>query len=444
MSFKIVISIIEFSTLSVIKRLKIIFQQSTLLKVSSFNSLSVIIKMITGLGVSKLTAIYLGPQGLALIGNLRNGLELFHKFSSGGLANAVVKYSAENKSKPKAFSLFLSTLVWFGLIACLITMGIIFFFSEFINEFIFGSRDFVFIIRVMAFVLPLHVMNIYLISFLKGFSEFNKVIKINIASHVLNLLLFAVLIFIIDLKGALLAVVLVPSAMLLFTLYHTKIHFGTLSSFSLNEFSSPMLKNLSQFAFMTLISSASFPLVFLGIRNFLINSIGEIEAGYWESTLRISNYYLLFVLSLLNLYILPKLAEAHSKQQFRDIIFSFYKQILPIFISGLLIVYVLRDWIVRLIFSEEFIPATDLFLWQMVGDFFRVLALVMVYQFHAKKMMWHYILTDLFLALSLYFSALYFISKVGLQGVVIGHAITYIIYFSIILFLFRKPLIFNQ
>jgi PST family polysaccharide transporter len=205
-----------------------------------------------------------------------------------------------------------------------------------------------------------------------------------------------------------------------------------------------MLKNLSQFAFMYLISGVSFPLVFLGIRNFLINNIGEVGAGYWESTIRISNYYLLFVLSLLNLYLLPKLAEAHSKQQFRDIIFSFYKQILPIFISGLLIVYVLRDWIVRLIFSEEFIPATDLFLWQMVGDFFRVLALVMVYQFHAKKMMWHFILTDLFLALSLYFSALYFISKVGLQGVVIGHAITYIIYFSIILFLFRKPLIFNQ
>jgi PST family polysaccharide transporter len=62
--------------------------------------------MITGLGVSKLTAIYLGPQGIAILGNLRNVLEIFHKFSSGGLANAVVKYSAEHKSDPKAFSIF--------------------------------------------------------------------------------------------------------------------------------------------------------------------------------------------------------------------------------------------------------------------------------------------------------------------------------------------------
>ena len=88
-----------------LKRLKSVVQQSTLLKVSSFNGLSVVIKMITGLGVSKLTAIYLGPQGIAILGNLRNVLEIFHKFSSGGLANAVVKYSAEHKSD-KANSIF--------------------------------------------------------------------------------------------------------------------------------------------------------------------------------------------------------------------------------------------------------------------------------------------------------------------------------------------------
>jgi PST family polysaccharide transporter len=176
----------------------------------------------------------------------------------------------------------------------------------------------------------------------------------------------------------------------------------------------------------------------------LINNIGEVGAGYWESTIRISNYYLLFVLSLLNLYILPKLAEAQTKLQFREIILSFYKQILPFFILGLVLVYLLRDWIVRLIFSEEFLPATDLFFWQMLGDFFRVLALVMVYQFHAKKMMWHYILTDLFLALGLYFSALFLIPKVGLEGVVIGHALTYFLYFILILTVFRKALIMEK
>lgn len=400
--------------------------------------------MIAGLGVSKLTALFLGPQGLALIGNLRNGLELFHKFSSGGLANAVVKYSAEHKSNPKIFPAFLSTLVGLGLVSCVLTIGVLFFFSEAINSIIFGSRDFVTVIRLMAFALPLHVMNVYLISILKGFNEFSKVIKINIASHLLNLFVFALLIYSFGLEGAFFSVIWVPSAMLIFTLFHIRAYFGSLTSFTLTQFSKPMLKNLSQFAFMTLISGASFPLVFLGIRNFLIDTIGEIEAGYWESVLRISNYYLMFVLSLLNLYILPKLAQTQTLKGFKEVVFSFYKQILPAFVLGLVVVYLLRDWIIRLIFSEEFLPAADLFLWQMLGDLFRVLALVMVYQFHAKKMIWHYILTDLFLALGLYFSAVYFIPKVGLEGVVIGHALTYVIYFFIILSIFSKTLLFSK
>lgn len=426
------------------KQVKRVIKQSTLFKVGSFNSFSVVIKMLTGLGVSKLSALYLGPQGLALIGNMRNAIDVFGKFSSGGLSNAVIKYTTEHKSSPENLASFLSTLIWCGIVFCAVTSCVIFFFSEQINLYVFGVRDFVSIIHILAFVLPLHVMNIYLISILQGFSAFHNVIKINISSHILNLFLFAVLLFVLDLKGALLAVVIVPSALLLFTLYYARSYFGTLSTFSLREFSTPMLKNFGQFAFMTLISSVSFPLVFLGIRNLIIESIGETEAGFWESTVRISNYYLLFVLSLINLYIFPKLAEAKTGEEFRTVVFSFYKQILPFFTLGLILVYVLKDWIILLVFSKEFLPAAELFIWQMLGDFFRVLTLVMVSQFHAKKMMWHYILTDLFLALSLYFSALYFISRVGLEGVVIGHALTYIVYFLIILSIFSKTIFFNK
>jgi len=428
----------------VLKRLKSVIQQSTLLKVSSFNGLSVVIKMITGLGVSKLTAIYLGPQGIAILGNLRNVLEIFHKFSSGGLANAVVKYSAEHKSDPKAFSSFLSTLIWSGLVMCFLTIAVILVFSEFINTLIFGSRNFVSVIRLLAFVLPLHVINLYLISILQGFNEFSKVIKINIASHFLNIIAFALLVYWFNLEGALLTIVIVPSAMLIFTLYYVQSWFGAITSFQWSRFSTPVLKNLGQYAFMTLISSLSFPLVFLGIRNLLIDTLGESNAGFWESTVRISSYYLLFILSLLNLFILPKMAEAQKPSEFRSIVFNFYKQILPFFVVGLILVYILRDWIVTLVFSKDFLPAADLFFLQMLGDFFRVLAMVMVYQFHAKKMLWHYIITDLFLALSLFLSAIYLVPKIGLEGVVLGHALTYILYFFIILFIFRKSLIFYK
>lgn len=83
-------------------------------------------------------------------------------------------------------------------------------------------------------------------------------------------------------------------------------------------------------------------------------------------------------------------------------------------------------------------PSASLLGWQIIADFFRIMALVMVYQFHAKKMFWHYVITDLLLALGLYFSAVFFVPYYGLEGVVQGHALVYLIYFILILIIFRR------
>ncbi|WP_247653562.1 hypothetical protein [Flavobacterium sp. CS20] len=191
---------------------------------------------------------------------------------------------------------------------------------------------------------------------------------------------------------------------------------------------------------MTLISAISFPLVFIGIRQYLSTHLSIDAAGYWEANFRLSTFYLVFMQSLLNLYVLPKLVEAKTDKAFQSTVLEFYKQIIPLFAIGLFVVFLLKKYIVLLVFSDEFLPVTSLLGWQIVADFFRILSLVMIYQFHAKKMLWHYIVTDLLLALGLYFSAIYFVDIYDLQGVVIGHALTYILYFVLILFLFRKPL----
>jgi PST family polysaccharide transporter len=138
------------------------------------------------------------------------------------------------------------------------------------------------------------------------------------------------------------------------------------------------------------------------------------------------------------LYILPKFVQAKSQSEFRSIVFEFYKKILPLFGLGLILLFVLREYLVLLVFSNDFIEVTTILGWQMIADFLRVLALVMVIQFHAKKMVWHYILTDLFLAIALYVSAMLGLKYLELSGVVIGHVITYAVYFVVILVIFRK------
>ncbi len=422
-----------------LKTLKKLVAQSPILQVTSFNSLSIGVKLISSLVVAKLSAVFLGTQGVALIGNLRNALSIFHNFSSGGLDKAVVKYTADTHQSPSDYQSFISTLFWVFVVLSVVVFTVVFVFSNSLSEIVFGQNSFAFVFKWTALLLPLYGLNVYILNILKGLNRFKTVIRIHIFSHLLNLVLFTALIFAYDLSGALMAVVIVPSASLCFSLVLASKYLD-FSIVNFRIFSSQQLQNFGQYALMTLISAVTFPLVYLGIRQYLSTHIDIDAAGFWEANFRLSTFYLIFMQSLLNLYILPKLVEAKSDKAFQLTILEFYKQIIPLFAIGLGIVFLLKKYLILLVFSDEFLPVTSLLGWQIIADFFRILSLVMVYQFHAKKMFWHYIVTDLLLAVGLYFSAIYFVNIYDLQGVVIGHALTYVLYFLLILFLFRKPL----
>lgn len=408
---------------------------------TSFNALSVVLKVLVALITSKLSAIYLGPSGLTILGNLRNGLAIFQKFSTAGVENAVVKYGVETKNDHRQRKEFQTTLFFYVSVFCIVTALVCLIFANALSNYIFDESTYAIHIRILGLILPLHVANIFLLALMRAHAYFNRVIKINSISYLVNLILFSGLIYFYGLSGALFAIITLPSILFFVTLgfaYRSELVFV---SFSKEFISSQMMKSFGEFSIMTLISGVSFPIAYLSIRQLLSHELSIQEAGYWEAIFRISNLYLMFVITLMNLILLPKLAEAKNISQFREIVFGFYKNILPLFFGGLILVYILKEWIIRLVLTEEFLPVEDLFLWQMIGDVFRVLALVMVYQFHAKKMFWHYILTDLFLAASLYFSTYFLIDLYDLKSVVIGHALTYFIYFLIILFIFRKPIL---
>ena len=58
---------------------------------------------------------------------------------------------------------------------------------------------------------------------------------------------------------------------------------------------------------------------------------------------------------------------------------------MPFFVVGLVLLFILKKWLVFFLLSEEFEPVSNLFLGQMVGDFFKALSLILGMQFYAKK-----------------------------------------------------------
>ncbi len=419
------------------KRLIDYISNNVLIKVTSLQTASVLTRIIAGLLTSKAIAVFIGAEGLALIGNLRNFVSSFQTIAILGFYNGVVKYVSDFKDNVAELSKTLSTVFYVGFVSTILVCFFCYFNAENINNIIFPSySDYAYVIRVFAIILPFYALNMFSFSIMNGFSKYKILIIINIIGQILSVSIALLLIYQRELSGALISVVIAESLIFLITLVGIINRRSLVPLIKVSNISFSFLKKMSSYSIIALFSTVIVPLVAIVIRSYIIEVEGYKDAGFWEAITRISKYYLMFVTSLMTLYILPRFSEINSAKEFKKEVFSFYKTIIPVLTLGLVLVYLLKPFIVALVYSSEFEPVEDLFLWQLLGDFVKVLSMVIAYQFLAKKMIWHYVLTEAFLVIMLYFTSIYFIKLYGVEGAVMGHFVSYVMYYAVILLIF--------
>lgn len=424
------------------KKLIDYINSKVLVKITSLQTASVLTRILAGILTSKAIAVFIGAEGLALIGNLRNFVGSFQTVATLGLYKGVVKYVSEFKDNTVKLSKTLSTVYYTGFISTIIVSFFCYFRAEWINDIIFPTyNDYAYVIRIFAIVLPFYALNMFSFSIMNGYSKYKILIIINIIGQVLSVSIALLLIYQNKIDGALISVVIAESLIFLITLVGIINRKSLVTQIKVSNVSYSIFKKLSPYSLMALFTAVLLPCVAIAIRSYIIENIGYKDAGFWEAMTRISNYYLMLVSSLIALYLLPRFAEINDTKEFKKEVLNFYKTIIPFLLGGLVLIYLLKHYIVIGIFSEEFEPVEDLFLFQLLGDFVKILSIIIAYQFLAKKMFWHYILTEAFLVIILYTTSVYFIDLFDdVEGAVIAHFVSYIMYYGIILLIFGSSL----
>jgi O-antigen/teichoic acid export membrane protein len=412
-----------------------------LVKAANLHTANISAKIIAGILITKFIAVHIGPQGMALIGNLRNFLSAIQSIAISGLYNGVVKFISQVKTNTLELTKTLSTVFYFGFFSSMLIAFLGYYNAEFINDLIFSTNyNYKYVVETLAIVLPFYALNMFAFSIMNGFSKYKILLIINIISQVLGLLVTLLLIWQENIDGALVAVVITPALNLLITVVGIAFRQNLMSSLKITDISFLILNKLSPYMIMALVSAIALPIVMIIIRNYLISEIGIKAAGYWTAMTRVSDYYLMFINSLMTLYILPRFAEITTRRAFRKEVFSFYKTIMPIFVGLLIVIYFSRSLLINVLFTEDFRAVEDLFGYQLLGDFVRVLSMVIAYQLLAKKMFVHFIVLEVFLFVIMYFSSVYLIDIFGLKGAVMGHCLSYFMHFGIILLIFGSSL----
>lgn len=416
-------------------------QDTTMLKVTSVSSVGVFVKLCVGFISSKVIAYFLGPQGMALMGNLQNIMQTVHTLATGGMYNGMVKYVAQFKNNLDELKKVISTSFYLG-VAATFTMALVLIYgADYWAVSILNNKTYDFIFLILGASLPMYSANMLCMSIINGYGKYTKVVKLNILGNILGLGISVLLIWQQGLEGALIAMVVNPALLFLITITALVYAKNFALTIQLKHVRFRYIYGLAQYALMALVTAFAVPLVYIFVRNLIIKNLGLEIAGYWEAMNRISSYYLLFISSLMTLYILPKMSQNSSDDNFRLIVKNFFKTIMPLFISGLVAIYFLRNIIIRIVLTKEFLPMEQLFSWQLLGDFFKVASMVIAYRFHAQKMTYHFIITEVYSVLIFYLLSMLLMGVYGVKGVVMGYAINYAVYFLVVGFIFRKPLL---
>ncbi len=150
----------------------------------------------------------------------------------------------------------------------------------------------------------------------------------------------------------------------------------------------------------------------------------------------------MIVTTALSTYYLPRLSEITSKQELKKEILQGYKILLPIVIACGLVIYLLRDFIIYLLFSDSFSPMKPLFTWQIIGDVFKIASWLLAYVMLAKAMTKTFIISEVMFSISFILLSYLFISLMnsGTIGATYAYCLNYLLYFIVMIFTINSKL----
>jgi len=400
-----------------------------LLSTTLWSGLATALRLASGLVVAKMVAISGGPEALAAFGQFQSFLVLMAGISGMLFQSGIVKYAAEFRENKDELACMLATAIKFSALISLIGSLALLFFHRSIAELVLHQAAWASLFLVTGIVLPLLVTNGIALAFLNGMGQIRHYLMLNALTSFINMLAVVLLSLWYGVEGALYGLLVGPILSGMVSVgYAMRLHGATLSVAVHTKMDRTWINRLAQFAIMALTSLMTTALLPIAIRDELVKQIGWQEAGYWQAVWQLSGAYLGVITAGFAVYYLPKLSKMTSDAEIRQEMHAFYKTAMPIVLLMGCLVYLLREQLLLILYSEKFLPAAPLFAWQITGDMLKVASWVLSYMLTAKKMTAWYIGSELMFVGLMYAANYWAIPVLGIQAPVVVYAGMYAMY----------------
>lgn len=404
----------------------------------SWSLFSTFIRLSTAFISMKYMAVMIGPKGVATIAQLSNIISIVMVIALGGINNGIIKYTSQFKDDNVSLQKIWHCASFISIILMLPTAFVLIIYSKFFAEFFLQNITYKGIFIVFAFSLILYVINNFLLNILIGLHEVKIYNILNATNSIAGVIVNIILIYYFKVYGALLALVTSQSVTCLVTIivvskkrwFNFNYFFGNVSIF--------YIKKLLAYTSMSVVVICVSPLAQLFIRNVLAKKTSWDVVGCWQGVLKISDLYLMVFFMALNTYFIPKLSYLKEQSDIDREIINGYKFIMPLVIFSASFIYLFREVIIKIVFVESFMQMKDLFLYQLLGDIFKIAAMILSASVLAKAKTRLFITTEIIFGITYILLSYFLISIYREQGVVLAFFINYVLYFVFFVFLYKS------
>lgn len=408
-----------------------------LVKTTLLSGISTLSRLASGFISIKVIAVIIGPAGVALVGQFANFITMVTTIASGAINNGIVSYTAKNTNNTKQLYKVWQTGFCLSAVLSFICTVVLLLFRNQISIYFLHSDKYTTVIVYFAISILLFVWNQLLLSILNGLGKIAKLTTLSILSNIIGLIISILLVIHWQITGALIALAIIPNLMFLVSIVAACHEPWFKLKHIVGKIDLKVLKELKSYTFMAIVAAIVTPLQQLAVRNLIISKIGIDVAGCWQGIQKISDAYLAIVYTAFSTYFLPKFASLSNNKLIKQELKDCYKLIIPFLLSSIIIIYISREYIVRILFSNQFDTMNQLFFWQLVGDFFKTVAWPLGLIFVAKGNAMIIGINDVIFNGLIVILSYGLINYIPLQSTVLAFAITYFLWFIQLILLYR-------
>lgn len=387
-------------------------------------------QILIGIIKQKFVAVLLGTAGMGIQGLYQSAILMVQSFTSMGLAQSAVRDVSEAHGVGDMYRIghtvaIVRRLVWItGILGMIATIV----FAPVLSKTSFGDYNYIIPFIILSVILLLDQICVGQKVVLQGMRRLKDLAKASAIGVTVGLFVSVPLYYFMGLDGIVPALIVTSVTSLILSWYYSRkvdIEKVAVTTKEAIRGGGVMLKLGIAMSFNAILGTV---LAFV-LRAFIRETGGIEEVGLFAAGFAIMNTYVGMVFNAMSTDYYPRLSAVNKDNEKCKEIINQQGEIAILILAPIIIsCIILMPFIIRIIYSEDFLPANDYISWAILGLMFKAASFVISYVFLAKAESKLFIvnetITKAYLIL-LELAGYYFF---GLAGLGVAFLLAYLVY----------------